>query len=61
MDYKKNDIVDLTISSMTAQGSGVGKTNEIIFLAEVLHKRKLIDHCLIICAVNSLKQNWKKE
>lgn len=42
-------------------GCGVGKTNEIIFLAEVLHKRKLIDHCLIICAVNSLKQNWKKE
>ena len=42
-------------------GCGVGKTNEIIFLAEVLHRRGLINHCLVICAVNSLKQNWKKE
>lgn len=34
MDYKKNDIVDLTITSMTAQGSGVGKTQDgmVIFV-----------------------------
>jgi len=40
---------------------GLGKTNQIIGLAEILHKRGVIDHCLIICGVNSLKQNWKKE
>ena len=40
---------------------GLGKTNSIIWLAEVLKRRGLIDHCFIICGVNSLKQNWKKE
>jgi len=36
MDYKKNDIVDLTITSMTAQGSGVGKTADgmVIFVPQ---------------------------
>jgi len=29
--------------------------------AETLHKRGLIDHCLIIVGFSSLKQNWKKE
>jgi hypothetical protein len=36
---------------------GLGKSNQIIGLAETLHRRGLIDHCLIICGVNSLKQN----
>lgn len=40
-------------------GCGVGKTNEIIWIAETLKRRGLIDHCLIICGVNFLKQNWK--
>lgn len=40
---------------------GLGKTNSIIWLAETLKRRGLIDHCFIICGVNSLKQNWKKE
>lgn len=42
-------------------GCGLGKTNEIIWLAETLKARGKIEKCLIICAVNSLKQNWKKE
>lgn len=42
-------------------GCGLGKTFEIIGLAETLKHRGLIDHCLIICAVNSLKLNWEKE
>ena len=42
-------------------GCGLGKTNEIVWLAETLKHRGLIEHCLIICGVNSLKQNWKKE
>lgn len=40
---------------------GLGKTNEIIWLAETLKRRGKIDHCLIICGVDSLRQNWKKE
>lgn len=40
---------------------GLGKTNSIIWLAETLKRRGLIDHCFIICGVNSLKQNWKRE
>ena len=34
MEYKKNDIVELTITSMTAQGSGVGKNQDgmVIFV-----------------------------
>lgn len=40
---------------------GLGKTNEIIWWAETLKRRGIIDHCLVICGVNSLKQNWKKE
>ena len=40
---------------------GLGKTNSIIWLAETLKRRGIIDHCFIICGVNSLKQNWKRE
>ena len=40
---------------------GLGKTLSIIGLAETLKRRGVIDHCFIICGVNSLKQNWKKE
>lgn len=40
---------------------GLGKTNEIIMYAEILKRRGLIDHCMIICGVDSLRQNWKSE
>ena len=40
---------------------GLGKTLQIIYLAEVLKKRKEIEHCFIICGVNSLKYNWVNE
>ena len=40
---------------------GLGKTLTSIYLAETLHKRGIIEHCLIICGVNSLKSNWKAE
>ena len=40
---------------------GLGKTLEIIGLAETLHRRGLIEHCMIICGVDSLRQNWKSE
>ena len=40
---------------------GGGKSLIMMYLAEVLHKRGIIDHCLIVCGVAALRQNWKKE
>ena len=40
---------------------GLGKTLTTIYSAEELKKQKGIEHCLIICGINTLKQNWKKE
>lgn len=39
---------------------GTGKTNTLMWLAETLKSRGIIDHCLVICGINTLKQNWKK-
>lgn len=40
---------------------GLGKTLQVIYFAEELKARENIEHCLIICGVNSLKINWEKE
>lgn len=40
---------------------GLGKSLELIYLAEELKYRNHIEHCLIICGINNLKMNWKKE
>lgn len=40
---------------------GLGKTLQMIYLAEELRKRENIQHCFIICGLNTLKYNWKKE
>jgi len=40
---------------------GIGKSLEMMYLAETLHKRGKIDHCMIICGVDSLRTNWKNE
>jgi len=40
---------------------GAGKTTQMIYLAEELKAQKGLKHCLIICGVNALKLNWKKE
>jgi SNF2 family DNA or RNA helicase len=40
---------------------GLGKSLELIGLAETLKRRGKIDHCLVICGVDSLRQNWKRE
>lgn len=40
---------------------GAGKTTQMIYLAEELKAQKGLEHCLIICGINALKSNWKKE
>ena len=40
---------------------GLGKTIQTIYLAEELKAQENYEHCLIICGINSLKNNWKKE
>ena len=40
---------------------GLGKSLQAITIAQELKKRENLQHCLIICGINSLKQNWKKE
>lgn len=40
---------------------GLGKTLQLIYLAQELKKRDSIKHCLIVCGLNTLKANWEKE
>lgn len=40
---------------------GLGKTLTCIYIANELKKQNKIEHCLIICGVSSLKNNWRKE
>ena len=40
---------------------GLGKSLQMIYLAEELKAQKGLEHCLIICGINSLKGNWKSE
>ena len=40
---------------------GLGKTLQMIYLAQELKRRENIEHCLIICGINTLKHNWKNE
>lgn len=40
---------------------GLGKTFALIKLAEELKRTQGIQHCLIVCGINTLKANWKKE
>lgn len=40
---------------------GLGKTLQTIYTAEEFKAQYSIEHCLIICGINTLKQNWKKE
>jgi SNF2 family DNA or RNA helicase len=40
---------------------GLGKTLQLIYLAEELKAQRHIQHCLVICGINTLKTNWEKE
>lgn len=48
-------------NSLLLDPPGLGKTLQTIYLAEELKCQENYDHCLIICGINSLKNNWKKE
>jgi SNF2 family DNA or RNA helicase len=47
--------------SLLLDGCGVGKSLEMILFAEILKKRGLIDHCLVITGIAGLRGNWEKE
>lgn len=40
---------------------GLGKSFQMIALAEELKAQKNIEHCLIICGIATLRANWEKE
>lgn len=40
---------------------GLGKSKSLINLAEELKVQRGIEHCLVICGINTLKKNWEKE
>lgn len=40
---------------------GLGKSLQIILLAQELKERYDIKHCLVVCGINTLKFNWKNE
>lgn len=46
---------------MLLDAPGLGKTASMLHLAEELKARGKINHCLIVCGLNSLKLNWLKE
>lgn len=40
---------------------GLGKSLQLMYLAQELRERYSIEHCLVICGINTLKTNWKAE
>lgn len=40
---------------------GLGKSLQLMYLAQELHDRYGIQHCLVVCGINTLKTNWKAE
>lgn len=56
IDYGLN-----TNSWLLLDDCGLGKTISMIYLAEELERLEKLEHCFIICGVNSLKYNWAAE
>lgn len=40
---------------------GLGKTLQLMYLAQELKEKRGLEHCLVICGINTLKTNWEKE
>ena len=63
MDHQK-DAVEFGLNNpkwLLLDAPGLGKTFALIKLAEELKRTQGIKHCLIVCGINTLKANWKKE
>lgn len=48
-------------SFLLLDAPGLGKTLTAIYIAQELKERENIEHCLVICGINTLKHNWEKE
>lgn len=48
-------------SFILGDGMGLGKTKQLIHIAEERKAQEGIEHCLVVCGINTLKSNWKKE
>lgn len=48
-------------SFLNGDQQGLGKTYESLMVSEIRRQQEGLKHTLILCGVNSLKQNWKKE
>lgn len=40
---------------------GLGKSLQLMYLAQELRRRNKVNKCLVICGINTLKTNWKAE
>ena len=40
---------------------GLGKSLQLMYLAQELKRRNKVNKCLVICGINTLKTNWKAE
>ena len=62
--YLKLDAINYGLNNnrwLLLDEMGLGKTKCLINLAEELKAKRNLKHCLIICGINTLKANWKKE
>lgn len=62
-DYQREGVKWLinNPNSLLLDRPGLGKSLQIIYTAEELKQQKEVEHCLIICGINALKSNWKRE
>lgn len=63
-NYQKEGVLyglDKKDSWLLLDSPGLGKTITSITLAEELKERDNLEHCLVICGLNTLKTNWEKE
>lgn len=48
-------------SFLNGDQPGLGKTYESLMVSEIRRQQEHLNHCLIICGVNSLQKNWQYE
>ena len=62
-DYQLDGIKQgLTMDSwLLLDAPGLGKSLQLMYLAQELKRRNKVKKCLVICGINTLKTNWKAE